>query len=275
MELLKGELDATQDYVFRSPDDPIPRDRWSRPLVVPPDGGKPVAYTRCTTLAGTIEDTFNLARWQQRTVAIGLTDRPDLQLAVAAHRDDKKKLNQVCEQAIEAGKGKAAATTGTALHALTERVDRKEELGAIPETYKEDLRAYWRVTRDLDPVEIESFVVQDELKIGGTFDRLVKFRGQHFIADIKTGSISWGVGKIAMQLAVYSRGLRYDHNTATRTPLPGDTSQERAIIIHLPAGTGTCSLHWVDIDAGWYAVNELAAPVRAWRQRKNLSEPIK
>src|SRR5689334_2925212 len=71
---------------FTTPAPQVPRDRWQRPLVVPPKGGKPVAYTRCTTFVGCLEDTFNLSRWQQRMVALGLNDRPDLLLAVAAHR---------------------------------------------------------------------------------------------------------------------------------------------------------------------------------------------
>src|SRR5215831_14489249 len=102
--------------------DPIPpairRDRWLRPLVVPPGGGKPVPYTRCTTYVSALEDTYNLSRWQQRMVAIGLAERQDLLLAVAAHRDDKAHLNELCEKALEAAKGSAPATTGTALHKL-------------------------------------------------------------------------------------------------------------------------------------------------------------
>lgn len=55
-------------------------------------------------------------------------------------------------------------------------------------------------------------------------------------------------------------------------PDPIDVDLERAIIIHLPAGTGQCTLHWVDINAGWEAV-QLAAKVRDWRARKGLTEP--
>ena len=35
----------------------IPRDRWGRPLVIPPGGGKKrVAYRRVTTFVGVLED---------------------------------------------------------------------------------------------------------------------------------------------------------------------------------------------------------------------------
>ena len=35
----------------RKPMNEIPRDRWDRPLIIPPNGGQPVAYTRVSTLA--------------------------------------------------------------------------------------------------------------------------------------------------------------------------------------------------------------------------------
>lgn len=242
-------------------------------MVVPPDGGKPTAYTRCTTFVGVLEDTYNLAKWQQRMVATGLALRNDLLMAAYAAKDDKRTLNGICEQAIDAANGKAAANTGTALHSLSERVDKGEDLGPVPEAMKQDLRAYWRATRQLEVVGIEQFVVVDDLKVAGTFDRLVKYNGVHYIADIKTGGIQYGIGKIAMQLSVYSRGIGYDHTTATRTPLPDGVDQDWGIVIHLPAGKAECTLHWVDLASAWDAVL-LAAQVKKWRARKDLSRPI-
>ncbi len=75
-----------------------------------------------------------------------------------------------------------------------------------------------------------------------------------------------------MQLAVYAHSRFYEIPTGQRTPLP-EVSTQRGIIIHLPAGTGTCALHWVNIDAGWAAV-QLASQVRTWRARKDLTTPL-
>ena len=66
--------------------------------------------------------------------------------------------------------------------------------------------------------------------------------------------------------------MQYDHATRQRAPLP-DVDLERAIVIHLPAGTGTCELVWVNISAGWEAV-KLAGHVRRWRARKDLATPV-
>lgn len=250
----------------------LERDRYGRPLVIPPNGGKKVAYTRCTTYVDALEDKYNLQKWQQRMVILGLVDRPDLLLSAAAHREDKNRLNQVAEDAVEAAKAHAAATVGTAIHALAERIDAGQDIGPVPGEYQRDLDAYTAATAPLTVLESERFCVLDDLRIGGTPDRIVAYDGENYIADIKTGSIDFGAGKIAMQLAVYAHSRFYDIRSGARTPLPAVNGQ-RGIVIHLPAGTGTCTLHWVDIAAGWEAV-QLATQVRAWRARKGLIAPL-
>ena len=146
----------------------IQRDRFGRPLVVPPEGGRPVAYTRCTTYVDALEDKYNLQRWQQRMVAIGMADRPDLVLAAGAHRDDKAELGRIVDQAMDAAQAHAAAGVGTSLHRLTEQLDRGQIPGPVPEAYRADLDAYAAATAKLEIVDIERFSVLDELKIGGT-----------------------------------------------------------------------------------------------------------
>jgi hypothetical protein len=257
--------------------DELPRDRWGRPLVAPLGGGKLTAYTRATTYAGSVEDTYKLGQWMQRMVALGLAYRPDLMVSVAAFHDDKDELNKICDTAIEAAKGRAAAGVGTALHALTDKLDRGEELGPVPPEYEADLRAFEAATKPLRVVSIERFVVLDELKVGGTFDRLYEFEGRWYIGDTKSGSIEWGAGKIAMQLALYSRSVPYDYRSRTRTPFEvlgvGPVDQDRGIVVHMPAGSGKAELKWVDIRKGWRAV-ELATNVRAWRSTKGLITPF-
>lgn len=256
----------TEQPQLTAPTAQIPRDRWGRPLVVPPEGGERMAYTRCTTFVSAIEDTYNLSRWQMRMVATGIVDRQDLQLAVAAHREDKEHLNAICEQAIEAAKGNAAATTGTALHAITETHDRGLDVGRLPDTAARDLEAYVQATAQLKAVAIEQFMVQDQLRIGGTPDRVVMYPQARYIADLKTGSIEYGFLKIAAQLAVYARSVPYDVTTDRRLE-PHGADLDRGIVIHLPAGSASCRLYWVDLQAGWQAV-QLARELRASRGMK-------
>jgi hypothetical protein len=257
-----------------TPDQQINRDRWGRPLVIPPGGGKPIAYRRCTSYVDVIDDKFQLQQWMQRMVAIGLSERADLALAVAAHKDDKGAMNKICKDAMEAAKAHAAATTGTALHSLTEQIDRGQEVKNVPAEYVADLAAYTEATKELRPVLIEQFCVLDTHQVGGTPDRVVEYGGKRYIADLKTGSIEWGALKIAAQLAVYARSHTYDIPTGQRDTHGADL--KRGIIIHAPAGTGVCTLHWVDLMAGWDAVRTAKS---IWEKRAlkfgDLCEPLK
>lgn len=260
-----------------TPPPAINRDRYGRPLVIPPGGGKPTAYTRCTTYIDCLEDKYNLQLWQQRMVATGLAARPDLLLAVSAHQGDKAELNRICADAREAAAASAAATTGTALHALTELVDRGQELPPLPPGAKASLDAYKAVMGPYKMRHIEQFLVLDTLKIGGTTDRIVKDGRDVKIADIKTGGIEFGALKIAMQLAVYARSWMYDIATGERSR--HDASLTEGIVIHLPAtddpDKASCELYQVDLVAGWEAV-QVAMRVRAKRQLKftDLMHPI-
>jgi hypothetical protein len=252
----------------------IPRDRWGRPLILPPGETKRVAYRRCTTFVGCLEDTYNLMNWKNRQVAYGMGQRKDLVLAAAAaDPDDKRKLNEIAEKATEHAMASASATTGTALHALTERIDRGQPLGFVPAEYEADIAAYREATKSIEFSGIESFRVHDEWRVAGTADRIGKDRrGRIRIYDIKTGSIDYP-HKMAMQLAMYARSVPYDIESDQRGKDPGYIDISRGIIIHLPAGQGRCDLYEIDIARGWSACLT-ARRVWSWRAEKNLTEPF-
>ncbi len=49
----------------------IERDRYGRPMVVPPKGKKAIAYTRATTIANSLDDASALVAWKMRMTALG------------------------------------------------------------------------------------------------------------------------------------------------------------------------------------------------------------
>jgi hypothetical protein len=289
----------------------VPRDGWGRPLIVPQDGGKPKGHTRTTTFIDCIEDKSNLIDWQGRMVLIGSANRPDLldKARLLNHEDpaDKKQLNALTEQAKDAAGANEKSRKGTYLHDLSEYVDRGEPL---PKTISgadlDDMAAYMMATSVLKVVAIEQFVAVPELSVGGTFDRLSYYDGPgpdgkpisgNFITDTKTGTIEYGKLKMASQLAVYSRGKLYDHTrfpvdasekqaftTWKKTEFPAEqaaeaysplppVNQDWGIIVHLPAGTGTCALYWVDLNIGW-ALAQLALTIRKARSTKGAMLPF-
>jgi hypothetical protein len=249
----------------------IDRDRYGRPLVVPKTGGKPVAYTRATTIANSLDDPAALTAWKMRMAAIGLTVRSDLLLAISAAQEDKMAINRYIEDAMEVAGASRAATIGTALHSFAEKLDLGQDIGPIPDEWAADLVAYQKATEQLNKIFIEQFCVLDKYKIAGTPDRVVEYKGERFIADIKTGRIDHP-NNIAIQLAIYANGSPYDIATGRRNSW-GNVNKDKAIIIHLPAGTGLCKLVWIDIAEGWKGV-QFAMKVRQWRDKKGLATPF-
>jgi hypothetical protein len=284
----------------------LPRDRWGRPLITPPEGGEPTAYMRVTTFVGCLEDTYHLNLWSQRMVVLGMANRADLRLAAMAISDPddrfaKRTLNDISKSAKNAAAGDAKATIGTALHSYTERIDKGEPLGNVPEEYVPDLNAYREITTGLESAGIEGFCVNDGLRVGGSYDRIYRFTaefldayeartglpllypsrngetlkpvepGDAVIGDVKTGNVDLGMGKICMQLGVYANSEDYDHTIGSRTPLVGNPSKDWGVVVHLPAGQGAARLIWADIGSGYETARTLAHGVHAWRKRKDLA----
>lgn len=214
----------------------VPRDRWGRYLLPHPDTGHTQPWTRATTLAGSVADTFALSMWSQRMVAKGLTMRDDL-YALASTFDvaaDKDDMNTVCDQAKSAAGDKVAANLGTAMHSFTARIDQGEKPN-IPPKLRADVEAYSAVLRviglEIVPNMIERRTCITALKedVAGTFDRVYRVMrdleikvpwskvriqlkaGEYVIGDLKTGrDLSYGWGEIAIQEALYAHGIN-DH----------------------------------------------------------------
>ncbi|MEU5427598.1 hypothetical protein AB0H73_18615 [Streptomyces olivoreticuli] len=233
---------------------------------------------------------------------LGAARRPSLLAPVLGvdyeSRAGKATLNALAERALDAAGANRKREHGTHLHTLSEYVDRGEALpSGTPPSDVADMAAYESATTMFDVVAMEQFVVVDELGVGGTFDRLLSYRGPGpdgepveglFIGDLKTGSVEYGALKMASQLAVYSHGEFYDHTrfpvdrhdgvafaswkktpvapeqaAKAYSPLP-PVSRDWGIIIHLPAGKAVCTLYWADLRAGWAAA-QLAGDVRRMR----------
>ncbi len=260
------------------------RDRYGRYKIPDPETGKVIAWTRATTWASTVADTFGLTKWQVRMAAVGLAQRSDLLLAVAAvgepdSKDGKRTLDRLTEQAKEHAGSSVRATLGTALHSITEAHDAGREPAVIPAPYDADLAAYVAKVRDaglvIDPAHIERIVCIPELGVAGTFDRLVTLPdGRRVVADLKTGrDLSYSWTEIAIQLSLYSRASTiFDAATGQHEPMP-DVDLDQALVLHLPVGEARCDLWMVDIAAGW-EMTSVCGTVREWRKRKNLAQRL-
>lgn len=265
------------------PDDGVPRDRFGRPLIRVPGEEKLQPYKRASSFGKPLDDLNNIIAWRARLVAKGFVENPHLQLKFVAAAD-KRASDAVLEEAFLAAGGSVKAEVGTSMHSLTERLDRGIEVGYVPPSWADDLKAYEQATAHMEHLEIETFSVCDEWRVGGTPDRISRLTapltlasgevlpaGWVGVVDLKTGSVGFPHG-FSIQLALYAHSVGYDHATETRRDLP-DVDQERAILVHLPAGEAHCELHALDIKRGWAAV-PLAADVDIWRKEKRLTTPI-
>ena len=255
----------------------VPRDRWSRPLIVPPEGGETVPYTRVSTLAKALDDLNNLMAWKARKTAEGLVRRPDLLTLISgaiANGDPdtdwptKKALNAAVEQAMEAAGASKGATAGTGFHSLTEAIDKGNEPLFVSDADQARLDAYREATADVEWLEIEMFVVNDTVMAAGTFDRLGRLPdGRVVVADLKSGKSEADYPlSTCTQIATYANAYRYDPETGARSPLHDDLDTSEGLLIHLPP-SGGCRLYRLDLVLGWEAA-QLAHRVSALRKVK-------
>ena len=259
---------------------PPPGEAWRNPATNRKIGHR--YYTRVTTFADAITEGYNLTAWKLRRALYGLSQRRDYVLAVAGltlEDRDRDALDALVQLCLEAA-GPNAAEMGTALHSLTERLDREEDIGNPPDEVRDDLAAYLAVTQGLITYRHrEARVVCDELECAGTPDGHAVVheapptdRGPACdcppdvlrIIDTKTGSIRYP-GKMSTQLAIYSRSHLYNPETGERIPVT--VCPHWGVIVHLPVETGEAALFWLDLEHGWTGA-ELCGPVRRWHRVK-------
>lgn len=205
-----------------------------------------------------------------------------------AWSDFKRAMDALADEAFELGGGREKAQKGTDIHdlcalAVQEGIDAvgaKLEAGEITPADLADVEAFLAALDKLGAkvIDVERVIVNDELKVAGRLDYILMLklpgaqRASRYVADLKTGRVDYGTGKIAMQLGQYSDGVGYDLNTHEREDLK--INRTKAILIHLPAGTAKATVHIADLGAARRG-NKLAAEVRAWRNEGKKAIDLK
>ena len=246
-------------------------------------------WTRVTTAAKTISDTFTLNRWGRRMAVKGLTMREDLYvLAAATPLEDRDTLNDIADQAIDFAGAKVGASLGISLHAFTEQHDRGQEVTA-PVKYRPHVAAYAAALAEhgleVVPEYIERIVLVRKYAVAGRLDRIFRVTrdvlfelpgmapfvltaGTLILGDLKTGrDLSYGWLEIAVQLALYGNAdLLWNRESEEYEPMP-ELDTRVAIVVHLPArqDDASCEMFDVNLAQGWSAA-KLCFEVRAARR---------
>lgn len=256
-------------------------DRYDRYVLAHPGrDGKVVTLSRCTTVVKAGDDMYALGEWQKGNVALGLSRRTDLLALAGTMKPGDKSLKRLVKDAEEAGGGSAKANLGTALHGYTEMVDWGRPLTDVPEPHRADIGAYLdalvanRLT--VVPAAIERITMTSEWDgIAGKFDRVYRLvDGTYVIGDVKSGKVGYDPKVMFAQMAVYAQGVNevgvYDVARECWEHLPFEVRTDVALIVHLPAGEGKCTVYVADLEVGRAHV-AFCASVR--RQRK-LKHPL-
>lgn len=266
----------------------VDRDRWGRPLLYPPEGGKAVAYTRPSTMAKWLDNQAGLINWKASMAMLGMAKSKPIQARIAAivartekdaYRENKDALKELVESATQVAQAQGRADYGTAMHEFTELMDSGTlDWAYVPEALKAPLDAYREKMSEFTTVDSEVFVAVDELtgdggkKIrgAGSLDRIIHHPELGVVvADIKTGTDEPKYPTaVTTQVAIYSRGKRYrdsrfggspkfedgepnSDNTAWRKSLHPDLNTDTGLLIHLPLDRAECSLYALDLTRGW------------------------
>lgn len=291
-------------------------DHFGRYLIPHPDTGeaKRKPWTRATTFAKSISDTYALSQWSLRMALLGATKRPDIvQRAHGKHvRADKKLLDELTAELKTAAGDKVAANLGTAMHSFTELADRawhtpggaRSVLDRVPPDSRDMVETYIRLLEEtgLEPVPhlIEFTTVVKQYNVAGTSDNCYKVTkpltlnigrgevklepGEYVIGDKKTGrDLDYGWQEIAIQLGTYAQGINtsgvWDWNEEKWYPDPLGGAKVRldaGVVLHLPVDAESEKTPAVyGVDLeSGWNAAVLCERVRTWRKVRNLASPV-
>lgn len=235
------------DHPIDRPEPPISGGRYRLP---DPDTGKPRSWTRMSTLAKTLDDTAGLEKWRTRLLIAGL--HANRHLLDGLDTTDRAAVDRAATTAALHGGDKLRADLGTAMHTALEHhvLDTGHR---PPAPYDRDLDA---ITEAIEaaglafPAElVEATLVCPPLEAAGRTDLVAAgpWGDQLRIGDLKTGSDLRPIAEAA-QLAGYARST-HRWTPDGYEPMTG-IDQAHGLIIHAPLGTGTCTIHLIDLTVG-------------------------
>ena len=259
------------------------RDRFGRYLLPDPVSGKVQGGTRTTTLADTLDDRFNVHRWEKRAVIQGLKSHAEILEDVdtlADVSDLNKDLDRALERAMVAAGTKYGSEYGTAVHEWCEVVDAgKVALADVPDVFRPKVERYLRRLAEFGITVadgmIERIVRNDARQTTGTFDRIYRLAdGSLAIGDIKTGkNLDFAYMAISAQMAAYADAEYLLSEDGTSWEAPLDVRKDIAVVVWIPSDQDD-HVELVTIDL-WYGRQVLDHAVAVRGLRKNAKAGVK
>ena len=220
-------------------------------------------------------------------VGVGVTVDPNIRENIAAHIDDKKRVDKECDKAKEAAKAHLKADRGTQMHRVLELVISDREHKLLTDQQREDAIILKR-TMDryhLTPYDCmtEQFVAWPHYCVTGRFDAVLERPdGSLCLVDLKSGegAINYPL-QTKIQLALYARaphisdnihsvfekGTHKDLVTDWRE-MPERLDRHYAYVMLVEVGAEVGTLYEMDIEHGW-AGAQIALKALEWRKKYN------
>ena len=153
-------------------------------------------YTRVSTLAGALDDKSPLIDWASANAMVGMVKDPSIASQIGSLTskygdpwyapEGKKALKPLIKRAQEAGGSDRASGLGTSVHEFTEVIDEGRWPEYAPAELVPWLHAYRERMAEFECLGMEVFVVNDELKTAGSFDRVWRMPdGRVVVGDLK------------------------------------------------------------------------------------------
>lgn len=258
------------------------RDRFGRYLLPNPVTGKTEGGTRTTTLADTLDDTYNLEQWRLRSVIRGLKTDPDMLEDVdlfGEWRDVNADIDRLTERAMVAAGTAHGRELGTAVHEWLEVIDAdKLTLSDVPDVFRPKCAAYLETIRTagIEPIaeHVERIVRNEHRKVTGTYDRIYRLPdGSLVIGDVKTGrDLTYSYMAISAQLAAYADAEHLlSADGTTWLPMP-DVRKDYAVVLHVPSDQDVATVVTIDLEFGRRTL-DYATAVRELRTQAKKSVP--
>jgi len=288
----------------------IRRGPWGKPWVTTngepldwgPDPDRPSdkpfnaeLYFRPSDMSGYLDSAENLSPYQQAQAVFGVVTEkvPSLiwqfRALASEHKDPwkaaKGEVKDLLRQARMLGGEENKSGIGSSIHRFCHLRDIGEECVYPVSQLEEWLDCYEEAMQVFDVLMDEEFVVCDEVRTAGNFDRLLRARrdlkfkrdgqdivipeGTILVGDIKSGAHDANFAlKPTVQTAIYGHSELYDQETGKREPL--QCSLSHAVLIHVPfhaGGNPRCDIYPLDMDYGWHLA-KMAAQIPAARSLK-------
>lgn len=239
-----------------------------KPMILRPGKTKAEPYMRASSVSDLVKDTYGLNIWQQNRIgAVVARDEAIRNEWLKLDPDEKgtfydfKALREKTIRKWQGGRSynRGAGVAGTRFHSVTDKND-TDALFAVDDEFADDLAVYKKVIAEIgDVVASEAFVVNHEIGVGGTLDKLIALKipnpdgemGVH-IADLKTGKVDKKELDFGIQMAVYANSYPYDPSREDRYAESWHAVNRKwGMVIHLPLGSNRAEIIWVDIAAAW------------------------